>query len=150
MRARLEIEDSAPALYEELMELDPIERAQAAAHAMDFYRSATRMLAVVRRKAIRSLVDRGEPMTAIAEKLGISRQQVHRLLQEDDPRPIYELQPSMDGTSWIVTDTSKGTATKFPDKDRATRQAFRLAKKSGGIVLRALAGGGTEQVSAPN
>ena len=92
-----------------LAKMTPLARAGAAATLMDQHRRAIAELAVVRAAALRELRDQGMSAINIAEALDISRQQVHRLLREDDeddstvgvreaaaalgvpPRRVYEL-----------------------------------------------------------
>ncbi len=88
--------------------MTPLARAEAAATLMDQHRRAIADLAAVRAAALRELRDQGMSAINIAETLGISRQQVHRLLREEDddgtvgvreaaaalevsPRRVYEL-----------------------------------------------------------
>ena len=89
--------------------MTPLARAEAAATLMDQHRRAIAELAAVRAAALRELRDQGMSAVNIAEALDISRQQVHRLLREDDdddstvgvreaadalgvpPRRVYEL-----------------------------------------------------------
>ena len=94
----------------QLARMTPLARAKAAAVLMDEHRRAIADLAVIRASALRELRDQGMSAIAIAEALEISRQQVHRLLREDDeeddstvtvreaaaelsvpPRRVYEL-----------------------------------------------------------
>ena len=91
-----------------LAKMTPLARAAAAAALMDQHRRAIAELAAVRAAALRELRDQGMSAINIAEALDISRQQVHRLLREDDddstvgvreaaaalgvpPRRVYEL-----------------------------------------------------------
>ena len=91
-----------------LAKMTPLARAEAAAALMDQHRRAIAELAAVRAAALRELRDQGMSAINIAEALDISRQQVHRLLREDDddatvgvrgaaaalgvpPRRVYEL-----------------------------------------------------------
>jgi excisionase family DNA binding protein len=92
-----------------LAKMTPLARAKAAADLMDEHRHAIADLAAVRAAALRELRDQGMSAINISEALGISRQQVHRLLREDDdddstvgvreaaaalevsPRRVYEL-----------------------------------------------------------
>jgi excisionase family DNA binding protein len=91
-----------------LAKMTPLARAEAAATLMDQHRRAIADLAAVRAAALRELRDQGMSAINIAEALGISRQQVHRLLREEDddgtvgvreaaaalevsPRRVYEL-----------------------------------------------------------
>ena len=96
--------------HSRLAEMTPLARAKAAAVLMDEHRRAIADLAAVRASALRELRDQGMSAIAIADALEISRQQVHRLLREDDeegdstvtvreaaallsvpPRRVYEL-----------------------------------------------------------
>jgi excisionase family DNA binding protein len=96
--------------HESLARLTPLARAKAAAGLMDNHRHAMAALAAVRAGALRELRDQGMSVLDIADALGVSRQQVHRLLREagaeDDgtvsareaaavlevpPRRVYEL-----------------------------------------------------------
>ena len=91
-----------------LAKMTPLARAEAAAALMDQHRRAIAELAAVRAAALRELRDQGMSAINIAEALDISRQQVHRLLREEDddstvgvreaaaalglpPRRVYEL-----------------------------------------------------------
>ena len=91
-----------------LAKMTPLARAKAAAELMDEHRQAIADLAAIRAGALRELRDQGMSAINISEALGISRQQVHRLLREDDddstvgvrdaaatlglsPRRVYEL-----------------------------------------------------------
>ena len=65
-----------------LAKLTPLARAKAAAQLMDEHRQAIADLAAVRAAALRELRDQGMSAAHISEALGISRQQVHRLLRE--------------------------------------------------------------------
>jgi len=67
-----------------LAKMTPLARAKAAAVLMDEHRRAIADLAAIRASALRELRDHGMSAIAIAEALEISRQQVHRLLREDD------------------------------------------------------------------
>ncbi len=96
--------------HEKLAGMTPLARAKAAAALMDDHRQAIAQLAALRSVALRELRDQGMSALDIAEALGISRQQVHRLLREPDaeddstltvrevaaalgvpPRRVYEL-----------------------------------------------------------
>lgn len=61
---------------------DPAMRAQMAASAIDEQRLWMTRLAMIRAHALLELVDGGATVTGLAEQLGISRQQVHRLIRE--------------------------------------------------------------------
>jgi excisionase family DNA binding protein len=92
-----------------LAKMTPLARAKAAAELMDEHRQAIADLAALRAAALRELRDQGMSAINISEALEISRQQVHRLLREDDdddsmvgvrdaaatlglsPRRVYEL-----------------------------------------------------------
>lgn len=65
-----------------LAKMAPLARATEAAHLMDEHRNAISRLAAARAGALRELRDSGLSVINIAEALGISRQQVHRVLRE--------------------------------------------------------------------
>lgn len=61
---------------------NPLTRVQMASVAMDEHRRAMSRLATIRAQALLELRQQGNSAAEIARMLGISRQQVHRLLRE--------------------------------------------------------------------
>jgi DNA-binding Xre family transcriptional regulator len=66
-----------------LYRLPPRERAVKALERIEFHRTAMRTLASTRAKAIKFALEEGITATALAEELGISRQQLYRLMEHD-------------------------------------------------------------------
>ncbi|HTJ77227.1 MAG TPA: helix-turn-helix domain-containing protein [Acidimicrobiales bacterium] len=62
---------------------DPLVRAQRAASMMHHHRVAMSRLAAVRAQALVELRQSGRSAAGLAEDLGVSRQQVHRLLRSE-------------------------------------------------------------------
>ncbi len=69
---------------EALLELDPVERAKQAARLMDEHRAAISELAVIRSDALAEARRGGLSTADMAKRLGVTRQQVHRLLGEGE------------------------------------------------------------------
>ncbi len=118
-----------PDLYFTLMDLPPLERARAAAKTMDEYRAAIGMLAGVRRKALRQLIDEGASVADLAARLQVTRQQVHRLVKGEDARPRYLVEPGPHGT-WMVTDLARHGGSKYETRERAVEVAQQWARRS--------------------
>jgi signal transduction histidine kinase len=65
---------------------DPLTRMQMAASAMDDHRAAINRLAIMRGQALQELRASGRTAAELADDLGVTRQQVHRLLREAEGR----------------------------------------------------------------
>lgn len=66
----------------ELMALAPLDRVRAASARMDLHRAAMARLGAVRGEALLALRAEGRSAIELAEELGVSRQQVHRLMRD--------------------------------------------------------------------
>ena len=65
---------------------DPLLRVEKASAAMDDHRRAMSRLAVIRAQALLELRQNGQSAAELAGVLGVTRQQVHRLLREASGR----------------------------------------------------------------
>jgi hypothetical protein len=106
---------------EALLELPPLERAEAAARLMDAYRSAISRIATLREQALVEARFDGVSAAAIAHELGITRQQVHRLTGEVQaggrqvPRPMSakDVIEAATAAGWSATASGKPQYTKL-------------------------------------
>lgn len=66
-----------------LQQLPPLQRLTEAVSMMDRHRAAIGELARIRAAAARELVDGGMSVIAIADAVGVTRQEIYRLLKEN-------------------------------------------------------------------
>ncbi len=96
---------------DELLDLDPVQRVQVCAELMDEHRDAISRLSEIRAQAVLEARSAGASSRELAEQLGVSRQQIHRLLPdgdiEEEPETVADLIELAVARGWQLDDSHR-------------------------------------------